>query len=42
MCARFRKAVFHICIVGRLERVCHVDENEKVAVTAGPKMDRDT
>lgn len=37
-----KEAVFHICIVGRLERVCHVDKSEKVAVTAGPKMGRDT
>lgn len=32
----------HVCMLGRLERVCHVDEREKVVVTAGPKMGRDT
>lgn len=32
------EAGFHICMLGRLERVCHVDKREKVAVTAGPKM----
>lgn len=37
-----REAVFLICILGRVERVCRVDESEKVAVTAGPKMGRDT
>lgn len=30
-------AGFHICILGRHERVCHADEREKVAVTAGHK-----
>lgn len=29
-------------MLGRLERACHVDEREKVAVTAGPKTGRDT
>lgn len=38
VCARLGEAGFHICMLGRLERVCHVDKREKVAVTAGPKM----
>lgn len=41
-CAHLGKLRFYICILGRLERVCHLDKREKVAVTAGPKMARDT